>query len=68
VLTSGATYIIRGMFTGVGGNATVEQGHAACGCHNGCMCLVWMWEGGGCISHVGGGVLECMLQVNGCRC
>ena len=42
MLTSGATYIIRGMFTGVGGNATVEQGHAACGCHNGCMCLVWV--------------------------
>ena len=49
-------HIIHVMLTGVVGNAAVEQGHAVCGCRNGCMCLVWMW-GEWCISRcIGGGV------------
>ena len=30
-------HIIRVMLTEV-----VERGHAVCGCHNGCMCLMWV--------------------------
>jgi len=40
-------HIVHVMLTGVGGNAVVGQGHAVCGCHNGCMCLVWVLGGGG---------------------
>jgi len=36
-------HIMHIMLTGVGGNAEVEWGHAVCGCHNGCVCLVWVW-------------------------
>ena len=50
--------IVNVMVTGVGGNAAVEKGHAAvCGCRNGCMCLVWVLRGGGCISRYMAGVV-----------
>jgi len=39
-------HIVHVKLTGVGGNAAVGQGHAVCGCHNGCMCLVWVWGEG----------------------
>jgi hypothetical protein len=48
-------YKIRVMLTGVGGNAEVERRHAVYGCHNGCMCLVWVWGGGWCVSRCRGG-------------
>ena len=35
-------HIVRVRLTGVGGNAEVERGHAAYGCRNGCVYLVWV--------------------------
>ena len=58
------------MLTGVGGEkCSGGQGHVVCGCCNVCVCLVWVWGRGWCISRcMGGRVLECVLRVNGCRC
>ena len=39
------------------------QGHVVCGCCNVCMCLVWVWGRGVVYER---GLLECVLQVNGC--
>ena len=49
-------HIIRFMLSGVGGIAEVGQGHAVCGCRNGCVCLVWVWRRGWCVSRCMGGV------------
>ena len=57
------------MLTRVGGNAAVGQGYAVCGFRNVCMCLAWVWGGEEVVYRpLYGGLLECMLQVNGYRC
>ena len=63
-------HIVCVMLTRVGGEkCSGEQEHVVCGCRNIFMCLAWVWGRGCFISGcMGGGVLECVLQVNGCRC
>jgi hypothetical protein len=39
------------MLTGVGGYEEVERGYAVYGCLNGCICIVQVQEGLGCVSH-----------------
>ena len=58
-------HIVCVMLTKVGGEkCSGGQGHVVCGCCNVCVCLAWVWGRGWCISgFMGGGVLECVLQV-----